>query len=321
MKIIFLLKKILHNYQEYFFSHFECRKDFDERFDNVDNVNDAIYSLLISEKPCMVSRFGSNEISCMMYYIKYHHPFWFLRRIFPFWAPGYLGERMVSFAGFFPLKTKYLCDFSDLMIDAASQVDFLGSWLEMEKKIENCFNYKRGPLYYLEPYWSIRPWSRALAGKKVLVVHPFADTISQQYSLRESLFKNPDVLPEFKSLELIQAVQSLGGDNNGFETWFDALRFMEEQIDSVDYDVALIGCGAYGMPLAAHCKMMGKKAIHLGGALQLLFGIIGSRWEEDGYGLEYGLDYKKLLDNPNWVRPSTGEKPKAAETVENACYW
>jgi len=319
--VIKLFKKILHNYQEHFFSHFEFRKDFDGRFDTPDKVNDAIYSLLTSDKPCMVSRFGSNEMACMMYYIKYHHPFWFLRRIFPFWTSSYLGERMVSYAGFFPRENKLLCDFSDLMTDAAAQVDFLGSWLEMEKKIENHFSYQRGPLYYLEPYWSIRPWSRALAGKKVLVVHPFADTISLQYSIRESLFKNKDVLPEFASLVVIQAVQSLGGDNNEFNTWFDALRFMEEQIDSVEYDVALIGCGAYGMPLAAHCKKMGKKAIHMGGALQLLFGIVGSRWEEPGYGSEYGLDYKELLDNPNWVRPSAEEKPQTANAVENACYW
>lgn len=48
---------------------------------------------------------------------------------------------------------------------------------------------------------------------------------------------------------------------------------MKDEIDKQDYDIALIGCGAYGFPLAAHIKRSGKKAIHLGGALQLLFGI------------------------------------------------
>ena len=46
------------------------------------------------------------------------------------------------------------------------------------------------------------------------------------------------------------------------------------------FDVAIIGCGAYGMPLAAMLKQAGKQAIHLGGATQLLFGIKGKRWEE-----------------------------------------
>lgn len=46
-------------------------------------------------------------------------------------------------------------------------------------------------------------------------------------------------------------------------------------MDKVEYDVCLIGCGAYGFPLAAHAKRTGHKAIHLGGSLQLLFGIAG----------------------------------------------
>lgn len=34
-------------------------------------------------------------------------------------------------------------------------------------------------------------------------------------------------------------------------------------MDAYDYDVAIIGCGAYGMHLAAHAKRKGKIAIHL----------------------------------------------------------
>ena len=50
-----------------------------------------------------------------------------------------------------------------------------------------------------------------LRGKKVLVIHPFAETIQHQYEQKRTLlFKNPDVLPEFQ-LETIKAVQSLGG--------------------------------------------------------------------------------------------------------------
>ena len=97
---------------------------------------------------------------------------------------------------------------------------------------------------------------------------------------------------------------------------------MEEQIDKVDYDVVLIGCGAYGLPLAAHCKRQGKKVIHLGGVLQLLFGIRGNRWERDTYGKGWpGIDYSKLLSNPYWVRPLEMEVTKNAKKVEEGCYW
>ena len=33
---------------------------------------------------------------------------------------------------------------------------------------------------------------------------------------------------------------------------------MKMQMDEEDYDIALIGCGAYGMSLAAHAKRKGK---------------------------------------------------------------
>ena len=78
---------------------------------------------------------------------------------------------------------------------------------------------------------------------------------------------------------VLKAVQTAGGNQTEFKDWFEALEYMEQEIDKIDYDIVLLGCGAYGFPLAAHCKRMGKQAIHLGGVLQLLFGIKGKRWE------------------------------------------
>jgi hypothetical protein len=40
----------------------------------------------------------------------------------------------------------------------------------------------------------------------------------------------------------------------------------------IDFDIAIIGCGAYSFPLAANVKRIGKNSVHLGGASQLLFG-------------------------------------------------
>ena len=91
---------------------------------------------------------------------------------------------------------------------------------------------------------------------------------------------------------------------------------MKKQMDQTDYDIALIGCGAYGMPLAAHAKRMGKKSFHLGGSLQLLFGIIGKRWEN--YPSIYL--YKQLF-NEHWVRPDLSESVTNSEVVEDSAYW
>jgi hypothetical protein len=93
---------------------------------------------------------------------------------------------------------------------------------------------------------------------------------------------------------------------------------MKCEIDKADFDVCLIGCGAYGFPLAAHVKRMGRKAVHFGGSLQLLFGIKGKRWEDPNYNPVY--NYAKLM-NEHWIRPDESEKPSIASKVENACYW
>jgi hypothetical protein len=161
-----------------------------------------------------------------------------------------------------------------------------------------------------------------LEGKKVLVVHPFANDISEQYKKRELLFKN-NLLPNFH-LTTIKAVQSIANEETEFRDWFEALEFMKAKIDKVDYDICLIGCGAYGFPLAAHVKRMGKKGFHYGGALQLLFGIRGKRWDDPNYGVkEWGIPvgfYADLM-NEHWIRPSNIDVPKNATVVEGACYW
>lgn len=138
-----------------------------------------------------------------------------------------------------------------------------------------------------------------------------------------NLFKNKDILPTF-DLITIEAVQSLGGDNNGFENWFDALEFMKNQINKVEFDICLIWCGAYDFLLASHVKNIGKKAVHWGGALQLLFGIKGKRWEDPNYAsslrnLNKNINYLSLM-NDNWIRPES-KRTEHSQSVENGCYW
>jgi hypothetical protein len=168
----------------------------------------------------------------------------------------------------------------------------------------------------LDPYWSISPWTKALEGKKILVVHPFAETIEKQYKKREFIFKN-NLLPKF-NLKTIKAIQSIAGEKTVFNDWFEALESMKNEIDQQDYDICLIGCGAYGFHLAAHVKRMGKKAFHLGGSLQLLFGIRGNRWENENYNSEY--NYSKLM-NEYWIKPNKNEMPVNSKNIEESCYW
>lgn len=219
-------------------------------------------------------------------------------------------------AGFFPQDEKLWERYCKLVLDDAKQIDILGSYLTREEELKEYIkdSAKINLDGYYAPFRWQNPWTKKLKGKKVLVVHPFVDSIARQYDKRELLFENPEVLPEFADLQLVKAVQSMAHNKTSFNTWFDALEYMKSEIDSRDYDIALIGCGAYGMNLAAHIKRQGKIAVHLAGWTQMLFGIYGNRWTEDQ------PEYSRFI-NKYWIRPSESERPAGVEYVENACYW
>lgn len=302
-----------------------------QREEDPDKASEMIYNLLIQDKPCMIARFGSTEMSAIINYLgvnSQQHSTWkFIQGKQPeWWWNKNIMNQMQQWSGFFPPTPENMQRFGEMMIEDAKEVDVLGSWIKGEIYMRDYISRAQiVHLRLLEPFWTNQtPWTKALEGKKILVVHPFAQLILKQYTEKRTLlFNKPNILPLF-DLQVIQAVQSLGGESNGFNDWFEALQWMKDEIDKVNYDICLIGCGAYGFPLAAHVKRKGKKTIHLGGALQLLFGIRGKRWENPNYGVkEWGIPYGSYsaLMNQYWVSPGELGKPKNANQVEGACYW
>ena len=132
----------------------------------------------------------------------------------------------------------------------------------------------------LEPFPYDEPWTMALRGKKVLVVHPFAELIESQYRNRHAIFPEKKILPDCE-LMTVKAVQSSGKTYpEGVNDWFEALDILYNRCMKKDFEVALVSCGSYAVPLAARLKHAGgKKVIVPGGMMQLMFGIKGARWE------------------------------------------
>jgi hypothetical protein len=322
--ILFLktLRKIYRHFFKIKNNRTLCEQDPEKAFS-------LIYNALLIDKPIMIARFGSTEMACLCNYVGVKQSdkniFKFINgKAQPWWWESSIINQMQNWSGFFPPQINEIEKFCNLMLTDMKDVDVLGSWLNNEELFKTELKAKKVHLRLLEPFWSNIPWTMVLKDKKVLVVHPFEKSIYNQYNKRKTLFKNMDLLPEFKSLTVIKAVQSLGQEDHRFKDWFEALDYMKNEIDKVDYDICLIGAGAYGFHLSAHVKRTGKKAIHLGGALQLLFGIKGKRWESETYGVkEWGIPsgfYSSLI-NENWIRPIEEERPKNAEKVENGCYW
>lgn len=271
--------------------------------------NNLIYDLLASENPCMIARYGTVELGILKWRIaqKLH-----LKKTFD-------DANMYSIcnnAGFFPKQQDKVMQFADLLLEKSKEADFLGAlYPPMEDYVIKNFapQAKVADLKVLEPWYVEIPWSRVLRGKKVCVIHPFEESIKKQYNNRAEIFKGTEILPEFE-LKTLKAVQTIAGEKDPrFADWFEALNYMTEEALKMDFDIAIIGCGAYGFPLAANLKEAGKRVIHMGGCLQLLFGIKGKRWEENPAVIKYSNDY--------WVYPDADERPKNLEKVEGGCYW
>ena len=287
-------------------------------------ANDYIYESLnaMPSMPLMCAKFGTTELGVVCAYeIKHRYP---LKAYLDDFLHGRVSvyhknilDGLCRLSGFFPNKLQLGEKFYNLVLEDMREIDVLASYIYEEKYINKYLNCVKVDLdgYYAPFMWQ-NPWTKYLKGKKVLVVHPFVDSIRYQYEHnRDKLFDNPDVLPEFKELLTVKAVQTISDQQDErFDTWFDALQFMKDEISKLDFDIALIGCGAYGKCLAAHVKRMGKQAVHLAGWTQMLFGVYGERWIKDQ------PQYSKYI-NEYWIRPLESEKPKGAEKVENGCYW
>jgi hypothetical protein len=271
--------------------------------------NELLSIKILEDKPFMAGRFGSSELKCVTDYFLEKNEFRTIR------MKDY--ETAFSNNGIFPLSINALRSFGDEMIQAMSNCDVLCVWYNiMEDYFGKHFLPTDAKFTHRSvfDFWNYKiPWTNSLKGKKVLVVHPFSDTIQKQYLKRNLLFKNTNILPEF-DLYTLKAVQTIAGQNDKrFSDWEMGLNYMFEEAMKIDFDVALIGCGSYGYPLSSKLKSAGRIAIHMGGVTQVLFGIKGKRWDNDRLVSE--------LYNEYWVRPDASEKPQNSNNVENGCYW
>lgn len=269
------------------------------------NGNDKLKELLLSKSPAFITCFGSVELGTLVENLT---------------SSQYTDNTyycMTNNAGFFPSTKNSLNRFSNLYFNSIKQIDACGCWFnngEAEILKKNAPDALLVELGCLNSFLYNSPYTEVLNGKKVLVIHPFVNTIEQQYkNNRSKIFKDPNILPEFE-LKLLKAPQTIAGNYDGYISWFDAFNKTCKKIDSIDFDISLLGCGAYGLPLGAYIKSKGKTAIHIGGALQLLFGIMGKRWAED-------YDYKDRFFNEYWTYPLESDTPENSNNVENNCYW
>ena len=218
-------------------------------------------------------------------------------------------------AGIFPPTTKALDRACGSILDALKKVELLGCW-PVGYQSRLAMDLDRLPMRCempdLEPFFYTLPWTYALKGKKVCIIHPFVDSIKQQWSRRKILFDNQAILPDFNLILQKPPVTTTGAIHQ-WDTWDSALEDLWHNVKELEFDVALIGCGSYSLPIGAKIRDQGRSAIHLGGSLQLLFGIFGKRWET--------FDNQQNMVNEAWIRPVETDQPIGYQNIENGCYW
>lgn len=167
----------------------------------------------------------------------------------------------------------------------------------------------------LEPWHTfksnVKPWTKALEGKKVLVVHPFVRTISSQFERKGSVSGVNKLLPDFE-LVLLRPPVTVSDSSRDAKPWRASFEDLVEEVQSLNFDVAIVAAGSYGLPLAEKIANRGLPAIHMGGSLQLLFGISGSRWRK--------METISSFIGSGWVEALEEDRFSGLSSIEGGSY-
>lgn len=269
-----------------------------------DEANALIQEYIRSGKPFALCRLGSAEFTMMQLFDEY--------QLF-----GHNRLQQSNMYSLFHEDINEIEDWVNLTKEDCKDVDIMAYFEDhpIEEYLirSYCKNSKLIRLEQIETIIYDVPWTMALEGKKVLIISPFVDTITEQYPKMDKIYAGRKMLPQFE-LKTLKSVWYSGTDDD-FNTWPEALSYLYEEAMKIDFDIALLSCSTFGFDLACMMKRAGKQAIQYGGALQVLFGIKGARW--DNYP-----PYSKYY-NEHWVRAPKTEAPSKTfvNKLDNGCYW
>lgn len=284
--------------------------------------NKLIKSLIELNKPFSVARLGWHETNIAIEYnaTKRIHP----KYLSP---PNILMQNCGIYSRSNDVNKFKL--FAVMYLDAIKHANILASFtnnndLAPVVRNQNLLSkaYKLAQINYrsLEPFYAMMegesPWTHALMGKKVLIINPFVNSFKKQMDAGFEIFKDKRVFQEGQEFVWYKSYQTIAG-NHLHNDWYETFMLMCNDIAKLDFDVALLGCGGYGLPLCNFIKTkLHKSAIYVGGGLQLLFGVMGHRWEKNDM-------WQKIIreNDTKFIRPSGEEVCNNNKSIEGGCYW
>jgi hypothetical protein len=229
-------------------------------------------------------------------------------------------------AGITPPSNREVSFFSKSFALSLEKANFVATWgpqaLPEESVVLNSLTRKAVtfPAAHLDPvshpdlFSKNESWLSFLSKKHVLVVHPFTTSISLQapkLGVLHTAFLAPEMTVSTWSPPMSQ------GLNSWREPFSSRLSNAEESlralIDTESFDVALIAAGAYGAPIARFLYDRGLSSIHVGGSLQLLFGVMGNRWR--------GIPEIQNRTTTGWLSQPLEKPPRGNRLIERGTYW
>ncbi|MCD7790876.1 MAG: hypothetical protein LUH55_10200 [Bacteroides thetaiotaomicron] len=258
-------------------------RSFMSRLPKTETTQEMMKAYITSDTPFLLLRFGLYEYQLCYQYLEKKNG---LRKEYS----DFIQRHIRMDAGILAKGDVSLDKYAQFIVENLYEADIMGYWRNYPEKLVFSSYYSSGcnhvDIIDLYPYlyWhknKLPDWQMNLSGRKVLVVTSFARTIEKQYSRRKSIWKDADrILPEFE-LIVYQAVQTSGGSmDERFASWEEAVEHMEKEVLQIDFDIALVSCGGYGLPLAIRLKKTRKESDPVGRLLSIMVWNTGRSMEE-----------------------------------------
>jgi hypothetical protein len=228
-------------------------------------------------------------------------------------------DRLFHDSGVFPATRRQFDAFLQIYRSSVASLDGISLWQETAflQEYERAIASELCPAAQLLSPDTLSPFFMLglVAEQRWLVISPFVKSMQKQVVHLEKVFSKFDWSVRLKGMEtrcrFLRCPFFSYLEASPYRDWSEGLYKLTEAALREEFDIALVGAGAWSLPLLGNLKKAGKKGIHLGGSTQVAFGIQGKRW--DGYWSRYYNDC--------WIRPLSEDTPAGHEQKEDGCYW